>query len=353
MSEQVHVQSIQALVELRSSVGQFRQESLQSLDVINKEIRRFEDWLLERQRYWQYQIEQAQEMLYYAQRALEECQASGYYDEDTGRYHAPNCSGYEMQVAEAYRRLRQAEEELHNVMHWKNLVGQAVHDYQRQARRLADQLNHTLPQAGAFLGRKLATLEAYRAEHAPTAGQDIGTASSSPTISSATGRTASYGADSASLSVSISAGSASGTAKNAATGVWKDHGVPNVPVQHLIHGIDTLNSHVKSKADFKKVSYEEMAEGLRKLQEVVLPAVQNGADGDYFSDIDAQQSLDYEHGYRRIYDAFYGNDAIRVNKIGDAYQVINGYHRLFVAKELGIESLPVQVVEHLPSSPTP
>lgn len=47
----------------------------------------------------------------------------------------------------------------------------------------------------------------------------------------------------------------------------------------------------------------------------------------------------------RIYDAFYGSVCIRLNKTDQGYTVINGYHRLFVAKELGLETVPAQVVE--------
>ena len=73
------------------------------------------------------------------------------------------------------------------------------------------------------------------------------------------------------------------------------------------------------------------------------PAVRQGADGDDFARLDAERGLAYEHGYRRVYDAFYGNDAIRLERVGDTYQVVNGYHRLFVARELGLATVPARV----------
>jgi hypothetical protein len=113
-------------------------------------------------------------------------------------------------------------------------------------------------------------------------------------------------------------------------GEWIDRGIQEVPVDE----INLSDSPVHDENDFKKVAHDDMVEGFRKLEEEVRPAVEKGADGDYFSKLDEERGLDYEHGYRRVYDAFYGNDAIRLNKDGATYSVVNGYHRLAVAKEL-------------------
>ncbi len=97
--------------------------------------------------------------------------------------------------------------------------------------------------------------------------------------------------------------------------------------------------------EYHKVPLEEMQEGLRKLQEVVRPAVQQGATAEDFDRMDQAQGLDYAHGYRRIYDAFYGpSEAIAVEKVGEKYRVLNGRHRLLLARELGVQALPMRVV---------
>lgn len=124
-------------------------------------------------------------------------------------------------------------------------------------------------------------------------------------------------------------------------GKWVDQGIQDTPVDQ----INVSDTYVKSEADFKKVSHAEMVEGFTKLEAVVRPQVEAGAGPDDFSKMDAEQGLDNEHGYRKIYDAFYGDDAIRLNKDGDTYSVVNGYHRLCVAQELGIKSVPARVVE--------
>lgn len=129
----------------------------------------------------------------------------------------------------------------------------------------------------------------------------------------------------------------------AGEGEWVDRGIQDVPLDR----VDLSDSPVKDADDFRKVSHEEMAEGFRKLEEEVRPAIEQGADGDYFSRLDAERSLDYEHGYRRVYDSFYGDGAIKLDKIDDTYDVVNGYHRLAVARELRLGTVPARVVEKI------
>ncbi|HIC87994.1 MAG TPA: hypothetical protein EYP04_01110 [Anaerolineae bacterium] len=39
---------------------------------------------------------------------------------------------------------------------------------------------------------------------------------------------------------------------------------------------------------------------------------------------------------------------MRLNKMGDRYQVVNGYHRLFIARQLGIKTVPARVIAPQP-----
>ena len=90
----------------------------------------------------------------------------------------------------------------------------------------------------------------------------------------------------------------------------------------------------------------EMKAGLEKLQEM-LPIVERGegTSKDYWASFDTQKGLDYEHGYQRIYEAFYGDDAIRLNHNGNQYDIVNGRHRIWLAKRMGITNLPARVIE--------
>lgn len=122
---------------------------------------------------------------------------------------------------------------------------------------------------------------------------------------------------------------------------WVDQGVRDVPVADLPNPEGIHNA-----GDFVKVSEDDMRAGLQRLQEM-RPTIESGvgASSDYWADVDKQQGMDYAHGYRRIYDAFYGQDAIRLCKDGDRYSIDNGRHRIWLAKQMGIASLPARVIE--------
>jgi hypothetical protein len=169
MSTSAHVQSIQALDELKGALGRFRGEAQEVLNAAEQEIRRTLDWLQERLNHWQNEVRRRQEEVRRAAAALARCRASGYVDRD-GRYHAPDCSAYEHALHQAELRLHEAEAELANVRRWLAQVQQAVGDYQVQARRLAAQLGNELPKADAFLGRKVATLQSYVSIGIPSGG---------------------------------------------------------------------------------------------------------------------------------------------------------------------------------------
>lgn len=166
---QANVKSFQALVEFKTDLAKYRVESLQVLATVTRNIRQIQEWLAERQRYWRKQCELAQEALLQARSALERCKASGAHNSETGEHVVPDCSIYEEDVAQAQRVLRQAEEELRNVIHWRKMVEEAVNSYQRQAIRLHTQLIQDVPKAEHFLGTKIAQLETYRAE-SPSSG---------------------------------------------------------------------------------------------------------------------------------------------------------------------------------------
>lgn len=122
---------------------------------------------------------------------------------------------------------------------------------------------------------------------------------------------------------------------------WVDMGVCDVPVREIPSPEGIHNSQ-----DFLKVSESEMRTGLARLQEMK-PIIDSGEgmDSDYWGRVDAEKGFDYEHGYRRVYDAFYGHDAIRLVKDGDKYDIINGRHRIWLAKRMDIETLPARVIK--------
>jgi hypothetical protein len=104
---------------------------------------------------------------------------------------------------------------------------------------------------------------------------------------------------------------------------------------------------INGPGDFHKVSLIEMQAGLQRLQEM-LPVIQSGAGAgsDYWADYDRAHGLDYPNGSQRVYEAFYGQDAIRVECTGEGYDVIDGRHRIWLARRMGWVRLPVRVIAH-------
>ncbi|MDP9310388.1 MAG: hypothetical protein M3R24_05780 [Chloroflexota bacterium] len=130
-------------------------------------------------------------------------------------------------------------------------------------------------------------------------------------------------------------------------------GPPDVPTEWVDKGIKDVAladlpqpEGVSNESDYQKVSKAEMRAGLERLQEM-RPTIEggDGASSDYWAQIDQQQELDYANGHQKIYDAFYGQDSIRLNKDGDDYNIINGRHRIALGKEMGIDTLPARVIE--------
>lgn len=148
---QANVKSVQALEILKNNISLFRNETGQILERINQEIAQTFEWINERKRYWQYQVERCEDMVRQARNALERCLA----DRDR------RCGHYEEQLSAAYRYLRETQQELQNVIQWKKRVEQAVENYRRQAYRLNSQLNLDLPKGESFLGMTISKLYEY------------------------------------------------------------------------------------------------------------------------------------------------------------------------------------------------
>lgn len=69
-----------------------------------------------------------------------------------------------------------------------------------------------------------------------------------------------------------------------------------------------------------------------------------GKNSDYWSMHDYKKGLDYPNGYLRVYEAFYGNDAIRLENFNNQWNIINGRHRIWMAKQMGIKIVPANVL---------
>lgn len=93
---------------------------------------------------------------------------------------------------------------------------------------------------------------------------------------------------------------------------------------------------------FDKTSREQVEWGIERLKAVVEPAVERGKGQEYFAARDAAEGLNGERSYSGVYRWFYSDSsAIKVSRVADgSFSVVNGYHRLAVARELGVDTLP-------------
>jgi CHASE3 domain sensor protein len=310
VNSSVYVRSIQTLVDFRSRLGRFSNDAQASIQIAEQEIRQVEEWLQQRLAFWQAEVPRRRAALRAAEIALAACLASKVLDL-TGQIQTPDCGSYAAEVTRARQQLQQAEEELNNVKNWISKVNQAATMYRARVLNLKRIIQNEIPKANSLLGEKIDELQQYISGGSHSSG-------------------------------SISAPSTTNTASM--SGDWIDTGIQSVELDK----IDLEDSSVNSSDDFHKVSQQDMVEGLQKLQDVVAPAVANGADGDYFTQMDTNQGLSYADGYRKIYDAFFGNSCIRLDKIGNRFRVNNGYHRIFIAQQLGIRSLPARVIAQKP-----
>lgn len=96
---------------------------------------------------------------------------------------------------------------------------------------------------------------------------------------------------------------------------------------------------------FEKVSREQVEWGIDVLKRVVEPAVRIGKGSEYFADRDAAEGLSGDRSYSGVYRWFFEpSHAIKVSRLSDGHlDVTNGYHRIFVARQLGVRDLPAQV----------
>lgn len=121
---------------------------------------------------------------------------------------------------------------------------------------------------------------------------------------------------------------------------WVDRGVIDVPVKDL-----PIPEGVSSPDDFNHhISWEDAKSAAERLPGIQAD-LKAGKTADDFSAEDQQNGLDYAQGKRGVYDLFYGSDPVRVEKVGDNYDIISGRHRVYAAKAAGLESIPASVME--------
>ncbi len=114
--------------------------------------------------------------------------------------------------------------------------------------------------------------------------------------------------------------------------------VADLPTPERVQGPQDFNHHI---------TYADAKLHTQQLNEVVLPWVHAGAVGDDFKALDqalghVNESGATANGYYETYRLFYGNAPIVVGSTPDGgLDITGGRHRIYMAKELGLTTLPV------------
>lgn len=337
MPPSVEVRAIEALEDLQTSLVRYADQVQTTLAAVAREVQRTLDWLEARQRHWRAEVQRRREEERRAWAAYQRCQASG--DER----HPPSCDREAQAHADAQRRLGQAEAEERMVSQARQAVQAEADAYARDANRLRALLQTDTVKSAALLRDKVTLLRAY--------------ASDRLSAGSVLTNTATFG-------VGLALGTATGTsdpspAVHPAANVGdlderQARSLQERTLQEMhpdiqdvaLDQIDLTDSPVEDESDFRKVSQDEMIAGFEKLAQV-RRWISEGATDQWLYEVDQAartQGVPEAQGHYNIYQVFYGESAITLEKTGSTYRVINGYHRLTVARQLGWTTVPARVV---------
>jgi hypothetical protein len=122
---------------------------------------------------------------------------------------------------------------------------------------------------------------------------------------------------------------------------WVDRGIVDVRVADLPDP-----EWVKGPSDFHHITWKDAQKVTADLPQLQ-KEVNAGKTAEDFSREDEIAGLDHQHGRRRLYDLYYGEDSIRVGTDGGEYTIDHGQHRIFAAKHAGLETIPVRLLEKI------
>ena len=344
MSPSVEVRAIDDLEELQTGLIRYSDQAQATLAAIARETQRTLDWLEERQRHWRGEAQRWREEERRARAAYQRCLASG--DDE----HPPSCGREEQTLAEARRRLAQAEAEERMATQARQAVQAEAAVYARDASRLRATLQSETVKAVEVLRTKVVVLRSYASGGISAGGVLTGALAfgAGLAIGAALGQTRQDGAPTADPPGQVEDSSAVSGAPDLSGRVVE----PTLQELHAdirdvpLDLIDLSDSPVQDEADYHKVSQAEMIAGFEKLARVRRLISQGATDQQLYDTDQAarEEGLPEGQSHHNIYKVFYGENAIALEKAGDRYRVLNGYHRLVVARELGWTAIPARIV---------
>jgi hypothetical protein len=108
---------------------------------------------------------------------------------------------------------------------------------------------------------------------------------------------------------------------------------------------DVTDSTDTGPGDFRgDATADNLGWWLTALHEVVLPAMRHGYGADYLAERDAAEGLAGIRSYLSCYRGFFGDSAVKLSLRPDGrYDVTNGYHRLWLARQRGETDIPARI----------
>lgn len=112
--------------------------------------------------------------------------------------------------------------------------------------------------------------------------------------------------------------------------------------------IDDDDSQVRGPADFGKgYTPADLEWAHEAFVRIIMPGVVSGQTYDDFQARDAREGRIGTRSYADTYSGFFDeSEAIRLSAAGQRFSVDNGYHRIWVARQMGIDMIPAKVWGH-------
>jgi len=134
---------------------------------------------------------------------------------------------------------------------------------------------------------------------------------------------------------------------SAASALSQPPGFPADIVMVPLALIDSADIPVHGPADFQKgYSPADIEWAHEAFISVIMPGGAKGLTLDDFRARDQREGRTGTRSYADTYSGFFGNDAIKLDPKGQMFDAGNGHHRLWVARQMGLDSVPAKVSGH-------
>jgi len=321
MAAEIRLLRIETLRELVGALRRFSGRTSSAVNSLEIELKRTLDSVSGNVLTLQRRIEHAEREADAAREALSLCESR---EEEDG---PPDCSAEECELTRALQALDKARRVYQRGKILETHVGNAISEFQPLLQRLRELCTSGGNESVAFIENRINTVEQYLAVSEPVADPLLASSENAPSAQD-------YGSGKDAL-VAVDRESAG------ASGKWVSRRVEDFDLASL-----PMPEDIVGRRDFVKVTLKEMQEGLMKLEEIRLVLkTGNGMNSDHWAGVDKEKGFEYANGYQRVYDAFYGIEPIRIERTGNTYTLINGRHRVWAAKQMGIKTLPVVLIE--------